>query len=269
MGDRTNIEWSDATWNPITGCSPVGPGCDNCYADNIANRFAGTPAFPLGFGLTYRPKVLDQPLKWKRPRKIFVNSMSDLFHKGVINPPPGCNIPAAALGYIFNRIEEADWHTYQILTKRSSLMRDWINDRYAEPLPHVWLGVSVEDRPHASRIEHLRATRAAVRFISFEPLLGPIGPVDLSGIDWVIVGGESGRAARPILSDWVRDIRDQCVDQGVALFFKQWGSNPPQDVLDDPLNSATIVKGGPKGGCVIDGRKHLKFPHLRFDQLAA
>ena len=259
MGDRTNIEWSDATWNPITGCDAVGPGCDNCYAENIATRFAGTPAFPNGFGLTYRPKVLDQPLKWTRPRKIFVNSMSDLFHKHVVNPPPNGPIPLAALGYIFNRIEEADWHTYQILTKRSSLMRDWINERYpAENLPHVWLGVSIEDRAHLGRLDHLRATNAAVRFISFEPLLGRIGPVDLTDIHWVITGGESGRGARPIESDWVREIRDQCAEQGVVFFHKQWGSNPPEDVVADIRN--VVTKGGPKGGNTLDGETHTNFP---------
>ena len=259
MGDRTGIEWSDATWNPITGCDAVGPGCDNCYAENIAERFRGTPAFPDGFDLTWRPNALDQPLRWKRPRKIFVNSMSDLFHKAVLNPQQADRIPLAALEYIFNRIEEADWHTYQILTKRSSLMRDWINNRYqADPLPHVWLGVSVEDAAHTSRIEHLRATNAAVRFISFEPLLGAIGPVDLSGIHWVIVGGESGRLARPIRSEWVREIRDQCAEQHVALFFKQWGSNPPPDVVADIRNAVT--KGGPKGGNTLDGETHIDFP---------
>ena len=268
MGDRTGIEWSDATWNPITGCDAVGPGCDNCYAESIAERVRGTHAFPNGFDLTWRPKALDQPLRWKRPRKIFVNSMSDLFHKAVVNSTGNHSIPTCALEYIFNRIEEADWHTYQILTKRSSLMRDWINNRYphtdsrcvVEPLPHVWLGVSVEDRAHIGRIEHLRATNAAVRFISFEPLLAPIGPVDLSGIHWVIAGGESGRSARPIQSDWVREIRDHCAAQGVAFFFKQWGSCRPLDVINDPANSKTITKGGPKGGCILDGRKHLEFP---------
>lgn len=267
MGDRSNIEWTDATWNPISGCDAVGPGCTNCYAESIAKRFAGSPAFPNGFGLTYRPHLLDQPLRWKRPRRIFVNSMSDLFHKHVVNPPPGGPIPLAALEYIFNRMEEADWHTYQILTKRSSLMRDWVFDRYTKRghqlPPHIWLGVSVEDRAHIGRIEHLRDTPIhphGVRFVSFEPLLGSVRPVDLLGIHWAIVGGESGKAARPIESDWVRQLREQCIQQGVALFFKQWGSNPPPDVKNDPVNASSVRKGGPKGGNVIDNRTHLYFP---------
>lgn len=274
MGDKSNIEWTDSTWNPITGCTKVGPGCDHCYAEHIAeHRLKGTKAFPNGFGLTYRPHLLDQPLRWKRPRRIFVNSMSDLFHKHVVNPPPGGPIPLCALDYIFNRMEAADWHTYQILTKRSSLMRDWVNDRFRRasgdpitpgaPPPHIWLGVSVEDRDHIGRIEHLRKTRVddnGVRFVSFEPLLGRIGPVDLTGIHWAIVGGESGNQARPIESDWVRDLRDQCDAQGVAFFFKQWGANRPADVKNDPFNDETIRKGGPKGGNMLDNRTHLAFP---------
>ena len=215
----------------------------------------GTKAFPNGFALTYRPHLLDKPIQWKRPRKIFVNSMSDLFHKHVVNPPPDGAIPQCAINYIFNRMIQANHHTFQILTKRSSIMRDWINGEFGAPgkktwtvalPPHIWLGVSVEDRAHIGRIDHLRNTGRhpdMVRFVSFEPLLGPIGPVDLTGIHWAIAGGESGPYARPMEADWVRDLRDQCAEQGVAFFFKQWGGRRKA-----------------KGDCVLDGRTHLDFP---------
>lgn len=248
MPDKSNIEWTDATWNPITGCTKVGPGCDHCYAEFIADvRLKGTKAFPNGFALTHREHLMDQPLRWKRPRRIFVNSMSDLFHKHVVSPPVGGAIPHGTLDRIFDVMEQATWHTFQILTKRSSLMRDYMHKRYysaiTSPPENIWCGVSVEDHERTIRIEHLRQTIADTRFISFEPLLSPIGPVDLTGIDWAIVGGESGPYARPMEADWVRDLRDQCVEQGVAFFFKQWGG-----------------KTKAKGDCVLDGRTHLDFP---------
>ena len=263
MGDKSNIEWTDASWNPITGCTKVGPGCDNCYAEHIAERrLKGTKAFPDGFNLTARPHLLDQPIRWQRPRRIFVNSMSDLFHKHVVRPRAGGPIPLGFLSQIFGVMEEADHHTYQILTKRSSLMRDYINARYGDtmttglgPPSHIWCGVSVEDRAHVKRIDHLRDTNAALRFISFEPLLGPIGEVDLTRIHWAIVGGESGPNARPMDAFWVRELRDQCAEQGVAFFFKQWGgkSKPlkdPAKYTDDKV-------------CILDGVAHLNFPDRR------
>ena len=261
MGDKSNIEWTDATWNPITGCTKVGPGCDNCYAEHIADRrLKGTKAFPNGFDLTWRPHLLDQPLRWKRPRKIFVNSMSDLFHKNVVNPPKGGPIPECALYYIFNRMVRggpphlsgadqavvSDAGLDQRRVRRTRTGKTWKGPPPAPLPPHIWLGVSVEDRAHIGRIDHLRNTGwhpEAVRFVSFEPLLGPIGPVDLSGIHWAIVGGESGPRARPMEADWVRQLRRTCRDQGVAFFFKQWGG-----------------RAKAKGDCVLDGRTHLDFP---------
>lgn len=255
MGDKSNIEWTDATWNPITGCTKVGPGCDNCYAEFIADvRLKGTKAFPNGFELTYRPHLLNKPLEWKRPRMVFVNSMSDLFHADVITPPDGSGLPIAVLDCIFNRMEEADRHTYQILTKRSSLMRTWINGRYGADgaPPQMWLGVSVEDRQRASRIRHLRETKCRTRFVSFEPLLAPIGKVDLTGISWAIVGGERGPGSRPMSAEWVRELRDQCAEQGVAFFFKQWGDKPTGVDKDQRKNA--------DGEAMIDGRSHQEYP---------
>lgn len=258
MGDKSNIEWTDATWNPISGCTKVGPGCDNCYAEHIAERrLKGTKAFPNGFALTWRPHLLNLPLRWTRPRRIFVNSMSDLFHEHVVNPPKDGAIPVCALHYIFNRMEEADQHIYQILTKRSSLMRDFIKHRYDDELApeQIWCGVSVEDRQRCGRIKHLRDTAVQTRFISFEPLLGPIGEVDLTGIDWAIVGGESGPNARPMDPFWVRELRDQCAEQGVAFFFKQWGGK--RKPVNDP------AKYTDDGVCILDGVAHLNFPDRR------
>ncbi|HOT83669.1 MAG TPA: phage Gp37/Gp68 family protein [Candidatus Defluviicoccus seviourii] len=223
MGDRTTIEWTDATWNPVTGCTKVSLGCDNCYAERFAERFRGVAGHPFetGFDLSLRPDRLDQPKKWRQPRMIFVNSMSDLFHK---------KIPRSYVDLVFDTMEQAAWHTYQVLTKRSSRLRHYVNQRYgsgAAP-PHIWLGVSVEDNRFLARIAHLQATAAAVRFLSLEPLIGPLGRLELSGIHWVIVGGESGPRARPMNIEWVRAIRDQCRSAGVPFFFKQWGGLTPK-----------------------------------------
>jgi protein gp37 len=231
MADTTSIEWTDATWNPVTGCTKISAGCDHCYAERFSERFRGTKRHPFesGFDLTLRPERLDQPLTWRRPRMIFVNSMSDLFHK---------EIPKEFIEQVFNTMEQAHWHTFQVLTKRSSLMWNFLRKRYgAERGPvHMWFGVSVEDGGKKSRIQHLRNAPAGVRFLSIEPLIGPIGKIDLDGIDWVIVGGESGPGARPMHADWVREIRDQCLSAGVAFFFKQWGGLRPKSggrELDD------------------------------------
>ena len=240
MSDHSAIEWTNASWNPVTGCTKLSAGCDFCYAERFAERFRGVPGHPFesGFDLTLRHERLDQPARWRRPRLIFVNSMSDLFHK---------NIGADFIGSVFDTMESADWHTYQVLTKRSSLMRNFVNKRYLEESApsHVWLGVSIEDKSALSRLRHLKQTRATVRFVSFEPLLGPIGEVDLSGIHWVIAGGESGPGARPVERDWLRGIRDQCQAQGVAFFFKQWGGRTPKS-----------------GGNVLDGQQWLEYPAL-------
>ena len=218
----TKIEWTDATWNPVTGCTKISPGCDRCYAERFAERFRGVPGHPFerGFDLTLRPERLEQPLKWREPRMIFVNSMSDLFHK---------EVPWKFVEQVFDAMERADWHVFQVLTKRSSRMRDFVNGRYANSRAprHIWLGTSVEDGLRRSRIEHVRNTAATIRFLSLEPLLGPLGRLDLSGIHWVIVGGESGPGARPMHPAWARAIRDQCSAAGVPFFFKQWGEWAP------------------------------------------
>lgn len=223
MATTTTIEWTDATWNPVTGCTKVTPGCDHCYAERFSERFRGVPGHPFetGFDLTLRPERVTQPLRWRQPRCIFVNSMSDLFHKA---------IPRAFLDAVFDTMEQAHWHTFQVLTKRSSLMSRYLRGRYGEGLapPHIWLGVSVEDARNAVRLKHLRAARAATKFVSFEPLLGPVGQVDLTGIDWAIVGGESGPKARPMAEAWAVEIRDRCQADGVAFFFKQWGGVRPK-----------------------------------------
>ena len=223
MADRSSIEWTNATWNPVTGCTRISPGCDHCYAERFSERFRGVPGHPFeqGFDLTLRPERLAQPLAWRRPRLVFVNSMSDLFHKA---------IPITFIDQVFETMEAAHWHRFQLLTKRSLLLRDYVNRRYdTRPAPaHIWCGVSVEDSRRQSRIRHLRATRAAVRFLSLEPLIGPVSNLELDGIHWVIAGGESGPGARPIQADWVRDIRDQCWEAKVPFFFKQWGGRTPK-----------------------------------------
>ena len=218
MSYKSEIEWTDGTWNPVTGCTKVSRGCDNCYAERLAERFRGTPGHPYetGFDLKLRPERLTQPLSWKRPRKVFVNSMSDLFHK---------DIPTEYIDRVFQVMEAADWHIFQVLTKRSSIMRDYLASRYMRRLApeHLWFGVSVEDHSATVRIKHLKATPAAIRFLSIEPLIGPVGEIDLDGIDWVIVGGESGPNARPMQERWVLDIKEICDRTGVHFFFKQWG----------------------------------------------
>jgi protein gp37 len=223
MANSTSIEWTDATWNPVTGCTKISAGCNFCYAERFSERFRGTPGHPFesGFDLTLRPERVEQPLRWRQPRMIFVNSMSDLFHK---------EIPRDFVSAVFDTMERADWHIYQVLTKRSSLMRKFINERYGtrKAPAHIWLGVSVENRPATSRIEHLRKANAAVRFLSVEPLIAPVGQINLEGIHWVIVGGESGPRARPIDAKWVTSIRDQCIAARVAFFFKQWGGRSPK-----------------------------------------
>src|SRR5258708_2549505 len=223
MANGTTIEWTDATWNPVTGCTKISLGCDHCYAERFSERFRGTLGHPFetGFDLTLRPERLDQPLHWRTPRMIFVNSMSDLFHK---------EIPREFIGRVFESMERAHWHTFQVLTKRSSLMRNFLRKRYGQqrgPM-HMWFGVSVEDGSKVSRIRQLREAPAGVRFLSIEPLIAPMGKLDLHGIDWVIVGGESGPGARPMQPDWVREVRDQCIAQGGAFFFTQWGGLRPK-----------------------------------------
>ncbi len=213
MSDHSTIEWTEATWNPVTGCDKVSPGCAHCYAERIADRFRGTVTFPNGFDVTLRYDRLDLPLRWKRPRTIFVNSMSDLFHEAV---------PLDFIRSVFETMRTANWHTFQVLTKRSHRLRE-----LAVELPwptNVWMGVSVENQRWTCRVDDLRQVPAAIRFLSVEPLLGPV-ELDLNGIDWVIAGGESGPRARPMQLEWARAVRDQCVRAGVSFFFKQWGNH--------------------------------------------
>lgn len=244
MALATAIEWTDTTWNPVTGCTKISRGCDFCYAERFAERFRGVPGHPFesGFDLTLRPERIGQPLQWRRPRRIFVNSMSDLFHK---------EIPSTFISSVFDTMEKANWHTYQVLTKRSSLMAKFLKARYASSNapPHIWLGVSVEDSTSAVRIKHLQGAPAEVRFISFEPLLGPIGPIDLTGIRWAIVGGESGPHARPMNEEWAVELRDQCRASKVSFFFKQWGGFRPK-----------------AGGRKLRGREWNQYPRIQKQQ---
>ena len=245
MSLKSAIEWTNSTWNPVTGCTKVSTGCDRCYAERFSERFRGVEGHPFepGFDLTLRPKRLEQPLHWRRPQLIFVNSMSDLFHK---------EIPDEYIRRVFDTMERADWHIYQILTKRSSLMRDFVGKHYAEkPVPpHIWLGVSIENSAAMIRLRHLKQTNASMRFVSFEPLLGPIGDVGLEGIHWVIVGGESGPGARPMEADWARSLRDECLAQQVPFFFKQWGGRTPK-----------------AGGNTLDGCQWQEYPDMVYDRV--
>jgi protein gp37 len=248
LSDKSKIEWTDATWNPVRGCDKISPGCKHCYASTFAERFRGVPGHPYeqGFDLRLVPEKLAEPLRWTKPKMVFVNSMSDLFHK---------DVPEDYILKVVDVMRIANWHTYQILTKRSERMRDLLNSRLRAFAGerHIWWGTSVENRQHGlPRIDHLRDTPAAVRFLSIEPLLEDLGQVDLTGISWVIVGGESGPGARPLHADWVRSLRDQCADAGIAFFFKQWGG---------VRKSLT--------GRTLDGRTHDDIPTASPHQIAA
>lgn len=237
MAQSTSIEWTDVTWNPVTGCSKVSPGCKHCYAERMALRLQAMNQrrYRDGFRLTLQPDLLDQPLRWRQSRTVFVNSMSDLFHN---------DVPLEYLHQVFNVMAKASWHVFQILTKRAERL-----EQTASVLPwpsNVWIGVSVESEDYLFRIKHLRKVPAAVRFLSVEPLLGPIRRLPLGGIDWVIVGGESGPGARPIQPEWVRTIRDRCLTEDVPFFFKQWGG---------------VHKS--RRGRVLDGQTWNQMPPLR------
>jgi len=214
MSDGSSIEWTDATWNPVRGCTKVSPGCKHCYAETFAERFRGVADHPFeqGFDLRLVPEALDLPLRWRASRRIFVNSMSDLFHE---------HIPDEYVRQVFEVMRQASQHQFQVLTKRSARMAALAAT--IEIADHVWMGVSVENQKYVSRINDLRRVHACVRFLSIEPLLGPIPKLDLRDIHWVIVGGESGPGARPMDPAWVRSIRDQCIANEVRFFFKQWG----------------------------------------------
>ncbi|MFC4128892.1 phage Gp37/Gp68 family protein [Nocardia rhizosphaerae] len=275
---KTSIEWAEYTWNPVTGCDKVSPGCDHCYAEGIAHRFAGTPQFPNGFGVTLRPERLGEPLRWRKPQRVFVNSMSDLFH---------ADVPDEFIAKVFGVMAHAEQHTFQVLTKRPGRMRSLLrSDAFRElvfksvdvelpdvmgdawPIPNVWLGVSAEDQKWADvRIPVLLDTPATVRFVSAEPLLGPVDlaqylePLEdpsacgdeehcspwsrIDCLHWVIVGGESGRGARPMHPDWVRSLRDQCVEASVPFLFKQWGEYvTPDQMTEDAFRAWDCYHAG-------------------------
>lgn len=214
MAARSAIEWTESTWNPVTGCTKISSGCRNCYAERLALRLRamGQPHYVNGFKLTLHEDALDTCLRWRKPQLVFVNSMSDLFHE---------QVPASFIQRVFGVMREAGWHQFQVLTKRSQRLLEI--DPELEWTENVWMGVSVENQDYTFRIDHLRQTRARIKFLSLEPLLGSLPRLDLRGIDWVIVGGESGPGARPLEPSWVMDIRNQCQQTGIPLFFKQWG----------------------------------------------
>ena len=214
MAQKSKIEWTESTWNPVTGCTKISDGCKNCYAERMALRLkaAGSPNYANGFHVTLHEHALEIPLHWKQPRAIFVNSMSDLFHK---------DVPFDFISKVFDVMHRASQHRFQILTKRSERLLE-LSARLSWP-ENVWMGVTVENADCTFRIDHLRETDAAIKFISFEPLLGPISNIDIEGIDWIIVGGESGPKARPMEPEWATNIRDQSLVAGVPFFFKQWG----------------------------------------------
>jgi len=211
---KSAIEWTESTWNPLTGCTKISPGCKHCYAERMARRLQamGQPNYVGGFELAMHEHVLEVPLRWKKPQVVFVNSMSDLFHE---------QVPEAFIQRVFDVMRRAHWHSFQVLTKRAARLEQ-LSPKIDWP-PNVWMGVSVESQRYAPRIDHLRRTDASIKFLSLEPLLGPLPHLDLECIDWVIVGGESGPRARPMRESWVLDIRDQCRASGVPFFFKQWG----------------------------------------------
>lgn len=214
MSTRSSIEWTESTWNPLTGCTKISPGCKHCYAERMARRLQamGQPNYANGFKLTLHEQALEAPLTWKKPQMIFVNSMSDLFHS---------DVPVEFIQQVFLVMSRASWHTFQVLTKRSDRLLEL--DQLIEWPDNVWMGVSVESQAYTARITHLRQTSARTKFLSMEPLLGPMTHFDLGGINWVIVGGESGPGARPMQEAWVVGIRDQCQAAWVPFFFKQWG----------------------------------------------
>jgi len=236
VADKSAIEWTDATWNPVTGCTQVSPGCDHCYAMTFAKRFRGVPGHPYeqGFDFKLWPSRLELPLTWRQPRRIFVNSMSDLFHR---------DVPDDYIRQVFDVMVRADWHTFQVLTKRSERL-----SRIGQTLPwpsHIWIGVSVENAQYTWRMDHVRKVPALVRFVSAEPLIGPLPDINLDGIHWLITGGESGYGHRPCNPEWIRAIRDQCQAAGVAFFHKQWGGRTPK-----------------LGGRSLDGRTWDEYPGM-------
>jgi protein gp37 len=234
MADHTPIEWADATWNPVTGCSKVSPGCKFCYAERLSHRLQamGQQNYRNAFEVTLQPHMLEHPLRWRQPRRVFVNSMSDLFHE---------DVPREYIAQVFDVMRRAHWHQYQVLTKRSERLLELSPSLAWQP--NIWMGVSVENEDYLHRVDHLRQTGAHVKFLSIEPLLGPLPTLDLTGIHWVIAGGESGPRARPVDPEWVRGVRDSCSRARVVFFFKQWGG---------------VFKS--RAGRVLDGRTWDELP---------
>ena len=250
MATKSSIEWTEMTWNPVTGCTKVSQGCKNCYAERMAKRLQGMGVWQYrdGFKVTLAPQVLAQPLSWKRPRFVFVNSMSDLFHE---------QVPIGYIQQAFEIMKSTPEHTYQILTKRSE--RLVALSRELEWPGNVWMGVSVENQQTTFRVRHLLRSGAKTKFLSVEPLIGPTGKLPLNGIDWVIVGGESGPRARPMKKGWIHAIRSQCEQCSIPFFFKQWGKPEFNEDSTDP----TIDKSHPlhaKGGCQLDGGVFRELP---------
>lgn len=237
MAEHSGIEWTGATWNPLTGCTKISPGCKHCYAERMAKRLQsmGQLNYHNGFKLTTHENMLGKPLEWKKPQMIFVNSMSDLFHK---------NVPFEFIEKVFEVMKQAHWHQFQVLTKRAERVAEL--SPFLEWTDNIWMGVSVENADYISRIDCLRQTRAKTKFLSLEPLIGPLGEMNLEKINWVIVGGESGPGARPMLPEWVLEIRDQCLRARVPFFFKQWGG---------------IQKK--KAGRLLDGKTWDELPTIR------
>ncbi len=238
MGAKSTIEWTESTWNPVTGCKKISPGCKNCYAERLSKRLKamGQPNYRNGFKLTLQPQMLELPLKWKKPQTIFVNSMSDLFH---------VDVPLEYIQRVFDVMNQAHWHRFQVLTKRAERL-----DEISSELnwsQNIWMGVSVESQKYVHRIDNLRNSGAKVKFLSLEPLLGPLKDLNLKNIDWAIVGGESGYGARPMEIDWVLDIRRQCEESDVPFFFKQWGG----------FNKK-------KTGRMLEGRTYDEMPRLAY-----
>lgn len=240
MAGKTTIEWTEATWNPVTGCTRVSPGCAHCYAETFAERWRGVPGHPYeqGFDLKLWPRRLEAPYQWKRPRLVFVNSMSDLFHE---------DIPEDFIRQVFAVMADVPRHTFQVLTKRHERLADL--SRSLPWPPNVWMGVTIENRRFVHRADFLRQVPAAVRFVSAEPLLGPLTGFDMSGLDWIIGGGESGPRHRPVKIDWLRSLRDQCVAENVPFFFKQWGGYRPKT-----------------GGRLLDGEIWDQMPRVAADR---
>jgi protein gp37 len=237
MAANSSIEWTESTWNPITGCTKISPGCKNCYAERMAKRLKamGQPNYANGFKLTLQEHAVELPLSWRKPQTIFVNSMSDLFHK---------DVPTEFIQKMFDVMRRAHWHQFQILTKRSERLLEI--DSQLQWAPNIWMGVSVENRDYKFRIDDLRKTHAHIKFLSLEPLLGPLTPMNLRGIDWVIVGGESGPKSRAMKPEWVMDIRNDCLKKGVPFFFKQWGGVQKK-----------------KNGRLLEGKKWSQLPKLQ------